>query len=187
MSSVLMRVGTIRRSADQQKAVSAALMQARTQVKDFMTDSQKAFILGREGKAFMDSGDLLGAVDCFSEGISFNPSVALFNLRATCYKLLEMFKESYFDYCLMIRMEPEVGTHFCNRGLVLAKMKKVDMAIEDLDVAIQYDPSPHHYYSRAVTYSEFGKYDVAIKGTNSNILDPTSRSTLLAGQVTPVL
>ena len=105
-----------------------------------------------------------GAIDCFSEGISYNPVVSLFSLRATCHKLLEMYKEAYFDYCYMIKLEPEIGSHFCSRGLCLAKMKKISMALEDLDVSIQLDPTPNHYYSRAVTFSEFGKYELAIAG-----------------------
>lgn len=152
----------------EEKALSPALTQALAHVKDFMTDSQKASIIGREGKLIMDSGDLRGAIECFNEGISYNPTVSLFNLRATAHKLLEMFKEAYFDYSYNIRLEPENGAHYCNRGLCLSKLKKIAMALEDFEVAIQFDPSPTHYFSRATTYAEFGKYEMAVAGTTQN-------------------
>lgn len=158
-------VAASRKQTDAQtKPISNALSLALNQVKDFMTDSQKAFILGREGKNYMDTGDLKGAIECFSEGISYNPIVSLFSLRATCHKWLEKYTEAYFDYSYTIRLEPEVGAHYCSRGLCLAKLKKMTMALEDLEIAIQYDASPTHYYSRAITYVDFGKYDLAISG-----------------------
>lgn len=145
--------------------LSPALAQAMNHVKDFMTDSQKASILAREGKLIMDAGDIKGAIECFNEGISYNPIVSLFSLRATAHKLLEMFTEAYYDYSYNIRLEPENGVHYCNRGMCLSKMKKIAMALEDFEVAIQYDPSPTHYYSRASTFADFGKYEQAVSGT----------------------
>jgi hypothetical protein len=146
------------------RVLSPALAQALAHVKDFMTDSQKASILGREGKTLMDAGDIKGAVECFNEGISYNPTVSLFSLRATAHKLMELYTEAYYDYSYNIRLEPENGVHYCNRGLCLSKLKKIALALEDFEVAIQYDPSPTHYYSRATTYADFGKFEQAIAG-----------------------
>jgi tetratricopeptide (TPR) repeat protein len=148
----------------QKNPPSLALTQALIQVKDFMTDSQKALILLREGKAYFDSGDYKGALDCFNEGISYNPSVTLFNQRAACNKALEMFSEAYFDYSFNIRIEPDVGVHFCNRGLCLARLKKMQLSLEDMDLAIHYDPSPSHYYARATVFGDFGRFEEALAG-----------------------
>lgn len=166
-----------KRLDDDTKALSPALAQALAHVKDFMTDSQKASIIAREGKNIMDSGDLRGAIECFNEGISHNPTVMLFSLRATAHKLLEMYTEAYFDYSYNIRLEPENGLHYCNRGLCLSKLKKISMALEDFEVAIQYDPSTTNYYSRATTFADFGKFEQAIAGAHLLILhfsDPVS-------------
>ncbi len=146
-------------------APSPALLQALSQVKDFMTDSQKALILLREGKNCFDNGDIRGALDCFNEGISYNPSVTLFNLRAACHKMMEMFSEAYFDYSFNIRIEPDNGQHYCNRGLCLARLKKMSLALEDLDLAIGYEPSATNYYARATVYGDFGKFEEALSGT----------------------
>ncbi len=162
--SQLSQTSQVHKLSDVGKPMSSALSLAMTHVKEFMTDSQKSMVLLREGKLFMDSGDFRGAIDCFNEGISFNPSVTLFNMKAACHKSLDMFSEAYFDYSYTIRLEPEVGSHYCSRGLCLAKLKKVSMAIEDLDIAVQLDPSINHLYSRATIFSEFGKYELAIDG-----------------------
>jgi tetratricopeptide (TPR) repeat protein len=144
--------------------MSSALSQAMGHVKEFMTDSQKALILLREGKNFMDANDFKGAIECFNEGISLNPSVSLFNMKAVCHKSMDLYTEAYFDYSYTIRLEPDVGSHYCSRGLCLAKLKKASMAIEDLDIAVELDPSSTHLYSRAVTFADFGKYESAIDG-----------------------
>lgn len=141
---------------------SAALQHAMQQVKDFMTDSQKALILLREGKSFFDAGDVRGALDCFNEGISYNPNVTLFNQRAACHKALEMFSEAYFDYSFNIRIEPDIGQHYCNRALCSARMKKLGLALEDMALAILYDPSSAHYYARATIYGDFGRFEEAL-------------------------
>lgn len=156
--SYSMATGAPRRT----KLQSLALTQAMTHVKDFMTDSQKALVLLREGKNYMDTGDIKGALDCFNQGICYNPSIILFNLRASCHKQLDMYKEAYFDYSFNIRLEPEVGAHYCNRGLCLAKLKKASLAMEDMDLGIRYDPSASHYYSRATVLAEFGRSEDAV-------------------------
>lgn len=141
---------------------SVALTQAMIHVKDFMTDSQKALVLLREGKNYMESGDVKGALDCFNQGVCYNPSVTLFNLRASCHKHLDLYKEAYFDYSFNIRLEPEVGLHYCNRGLCLSRLKKAALAMEDMELAIHYDPSAAHYYARATVFADFSRNEDAV-------------------------
>ena len=97
-------------------------------------------MLLREGKLAMDSSDFRGAIDIFSECISLNPSISVFSCRAACYKatflfeiktsiiyvtmyvcmyvlqMLDMYSEAYFDYCYMIRLQPEDGSIYSSRG-----------------------------------------------------------------------
>eukprot|EP01035_Chromulina_nebulosa_P017430 gene17430-22982_t len=86
-------------------------------------------------------------------------------------------------------LESDHGSHYCLRGLCLAKLKKYDMALEDLDLSCQLDPSAFHYYSRGTVLADSLKFDSAIKGrahkllceykradeciSNSILLDPT--------------
>lgn len=157
-------------ASERKSTISPALAQALTHVKDFMTDSQKALVLLREGKVLFDNGDIRGALDCFNEAISHNPSVTLFGLRGSCHRLLERYSDAYFDYSFNIRIEPENGSHYCNRALCLAKLKKASLALEDLDLAIQYDPTPVHFYSRATVNAEFGRPHEAITGNGVVII-----------------
>jgi tetratricopeptide (TPR) repeat protein len=152
---------------------SIALKQAMNHVKDSMTDAQKSFVLLREGKNNLENNEIRGALDCFSQAIVFNPTVNLFNYRAICHKLLEMFSEAYFDYSYAIRIEPESGTHYMNRALCLAHLKKFHLAIEDCNSAIEYEPTAIHYYSRACIYSDFGRFTNAVAGNELPIyLEP---------------
>lgn len=143
---------------------SATLIAAMAHVKDFMTDAQKSLILLREGKTALDAGNLKGALDCFTQGIIFNPTVSLFNYRAICHKQLDMYNEAYFDYSYNIRLEPENGAHYCNRGLCLAKLKKFNLAVEDLNSAILYEPTAGNYFARACVFVDFGRFADAVKG-----------------------
>lgn len=154
-----------RKIREQQKQQSPALVQALSHVKEFMTDSQKAHILLREGKIYVENGDYTGAIECFNEAVSLNPTiVSIYTSRANAHKALYKFKEAYFDYSFAIRLEPDCGSHYCSRGLCLVKLKKLSMALEDLDYACQLELSVLHLYSRASLFLEYGKLKLAIKG-----------------------
>ena len=127
-----------KRSRAKKSEISATLAAALAKVTDYMSDMVKGKTLLTEGKAAIEKGDYLGAIDCFSHGISFNPMNAdLYKMRVTCYKSLNMHTEAYFDYSFLIRLEPNNGNYYCSRALILAKMKKYDMAVEDADYAVE--------------------------------------------------
>ena len=127
-----------KRSRAKKSEMSATLTAALAKVTDYMSDMVKGKTLLSEGKAAIEKGDYLGAIDCFSHGISFNPMNAdLYKMRVQCYKTLNMHTEAYFDYSFLIRLEPNNGNYYCSRSLVLTKMKKYDMAVEDADYAVE--------------------------------------------------
>lgn len=164
--------GEVKASTRRVKLVGLTLQQALLCVKDSMTDSQKASALLKESKAIMDRSDYLGAVDVLSEGVNFCPTlVMLYTARATCYKHLLKFSEAYFDYSYAIRLETDGGNHYCYRGLCLAKMKRITMALEDLDIACKLEPIPLHFYSRGSVYAEGNKYESAINDFTRAIND----------------
>jgi tetratricopeptide (TPR) repeat protein len=164
--------GEVKASSRRVKLIGLTLQQALLVIKDNMTDSQKASALLKESKAIMDRGDYSGAVDVLSEGVNFSPTlVMLYIARATCYKHLLKYSEAYFDYSYAIRLESEAGNHYCYRGLCLAKMKRITMALEDLDVACRLEPIPLHFYSRASVYAEGCKYELAINDFTRAITD----------------
>lgn len=107
-----------------------AALDAISHIKSFMTDPQKALVMLKEARHLLEIGDARSAMLCCSEGISYTPTISLFSLRAACYKSLEQYTEAYFDYSYCIRLEPENGNNYCSRGICLAKMRKLEMALE---------------------------------------------------------
>ena len=127
-----------KRSRAKKSEISATLASALAKVTDYMSDMVKGKTLLSEGKSAIEKGDYSGAIDCFSHGISFNPmNTDLYKMRVQCYKALNMLTEAYFDYSFLIRLEPNNGNYYCSRALILAKLKKYDMAIEDADYAVE--------------------------------------------------
>jgi tetratricopeptide (TPR) repeat protein len=164
------RVAKKDKKAGKKAEPSQLFLTALIQVKEFMTDSQKAHILLREGKLLIDSGDFLPALECFSEGISYNPTlVSLYTSRASAHKSLNMWQEAYFDYSFCIRIEPDVSTHYSSRGICLLKLKRVTLAVEDLDTACRMEPTSHNFFSRGTIMLENGKYELAIKDLSRTI------------------
>ncbi len=146
-----------------EKPLSAALLEASHHVKDFMTENQKALAYLKAGKLQSDRGVYRGALECYTEGISCNPSASLFNARAQAYKHLNMWKEAYFDYCYAIRMEPESGSFYCSRGIVLAKMKRFKPAIEDCSTACELQSTPFHHFIKGTIHAEAEQYDDSLE------------------------
>jgi len=144
-----------RRSKEEK--VSPALLEAAHHVKDFMTDNQKALAYLKAGKQMHDRGAYRWAVECLTEGISCNPSSSLFNARAASYKALNMWSEAYFDYCFAIRMEPDSGPFHCSRGMVLARTRRWQLALEDCEKAVELNSTPFHHYCKATVLADSGR------------------------------
>jgi tetratricopeptide (TPR) repeat protein len=143
---------------------TTTLQKAMTLVKDFMTDHQKSYILLREGKNAADKDNHYGAIDCLSAAINYNPTfIPLYLHRANSYKSLNMLTEAYFDYSYAIRLEPENGSHYCLRALVLARMKRFTMALEDADYSITLEPSAYNYYSRGTILADRNFIEAAVQ------------------------
>ena len=151
------------RARGDEKPLSEAMQYCSLHVKEFMSDAQKANSYLKCGKAFMEKqGDYLAAIECFNEGINWNPIVSLYTFRAAAHKSLNMWTEAYFDYSFAIRMEPENGSFFCQRGMCLTKLKRIALAVEDLDQACTFTPTPLHFYSRGTILADSGQNEQAI-------------------------
>ena len=151
---------------------SAALTAALASLKDSMNDGQKCHTLLKEAKAYADNDNFLSAIELIGEAINFSPTIAsLYTVRAHCYKSLHQYSNAYFDYSYCIRLEPENGSYYCSRGLILCKTKRFQLALEDLDYAIKIEPTPFHYFSRGTIYSDSFMYDNAILDYSRAIAD----------------
>jgi tetratricopeptide (TPR) repeat protein len=156
---------------------SATLLAALTKVTEYMSDKAKAKTLLLEGKIALDKQDYIGAIECFGHGINFNPtSQDLYKMRVQCYKAMNMLSEAYFDYSFLIRLDPSNGLYYCNRALVLARMKKFEMALEDADYAVELNSNAFHYYSRGTIYSEKNMLEKAVDDYSKALQDQSSSS-----------
>ena len=157
--------GRKREKGRKKKEVHPALLNALQHVKENMTENQKALALLKEGKNIIEGSnpDYIGCIEIVTEGISYNPMlVTLYLTRATCYKGLNKWTEAYFDYCYAIRIEPETGSHYSLRGQTLSKLKRIPMALEDMDIAVKMDPNSSTYVSRAMVFMEGIKFESAV-------------------------
>ena len=165
------------------KFVSSSLEQAMSKVREGMTVQQQAHVFHKEGKLFFERGDVQGALECINEAIALNPSPSYYVSRAGCHKQLQKFTDAYFDYSFAIRLEPESGSLYCQRGLCLARLERLTLAIEDLDEACrvniihliisfsaiilslhQLEPIPLNFYSRACVHADAKNNEAAIAG-----------------------
>ena len=162
-------VGSQQQGRYGKKVTSAALENALASCREGMSDVQKSYVLQKEAKVLYDTGHMNGAIDVISFAINLNHVVPFFLLRASCYQRLHKWTEAYFEYCFAIQIEPEVGSHYSLRGLCLGKLKKTDLAIEDLTLACRYDPAPQTFITRATLHLENKSYESALSDCNRAI------------------
>jgi len=125
----------IHSSGFKNKFAVSSVEQAMLRIREGMTLQQQAHVFHKEGRSFLDRGDIQGALECNSEALSLNPTAAYYVSRATCYKMQQKFSEAYFDYSYAIRLEPESASLYCQRGLCVARLDRPTLAMEDLDEA----------------------------------------------------
>ena len=167
-------------SEDEASAVGVAATIAR--ITKGLTSEQQSFMLQRQGRIYLDQDDADAAIECFSRSISLFTSVANFVSRAQAYERNLDWSEAYYDYSFAIRLEPENGLLYGCRGMCLAKLKKFNIAIEDLTKCCQVSPESRliviqsndmfqleplspNFYNRASICVEAGRYNDALKGS----------------------
>ena len=145
------------------KGLTAAVELAMSHFREGMSEAQKSYILQREAKILAETGKVQDAVDVISHAINFNHVVIFFQMRATFHKTLMKWQEAYFDYSFAIRLEAENGSHYAQRGACLAKLKYLDMALEDLILACELEPIAQNFLTRATIYADLGDYENALE------------------------
>ena len=150
-----------------EKVLSSAMREAAYHVKDFMTDNQKALTYLKVGKQLLEREKYRGALELLSEAANLNPTASVFTTRATAYKALNLWQESYFEYSYAIRLEPTNGSFYCSRGICSSKLKKIGLALADFDQSINYDPTAHHIYTRGTVLADDGQLEKAIQSFDS--------------------
>ncbi|MGE0562248.1 MAG: tetratricopeptide repeat protein [Flavobacteriales bacterium] len=70
--------------------------------------------------------------------------------RGVCYRKLDRFEESIADFNVLLNKLPDEPTLLCERAISLFKNEQIELAMLDLNKAVQLDDSnPYRYTSRA--------------------------------------
>ena len=70
--------------------------------------------------------------------------------RGVCYRKLDQFNESITDFNAILTKLPDEPTLLCERAISLFKNEQLDLALQDLNKAVEMDSkNPYRYTSRA--------------------------------------
>lgn len=70
--------------------------------------------------------------------------------RGVCYRKLDQFNESIADFNAILTKLPDEPTLLCERAISLFKNEQLDLALQDLNKAVELDANnPYRYTSRA--------------------------------------
>jgi tetratricopeptide (TPR) repeat protein len=84
--------------------------------------------------------------------------------RAISYRKVGDFKSSIVDFTAMLKKLPEEASIYSERGVSYFHNKQIDLALKDMDRAVEFEPNnPYRYSSRA--------FILAYKDVDAAILD----------------
>jgi hypothetical protein len=129
-----------------------------------LTMEQQSQVLMLQGKAYAEKGDFDPAFECYNRAISLHIDVANFVIRAQAYEKCFMWSEAYFDYSFAIRLDPGAGVLFGHRGQCLARLGKLDLALEDLTRCCSLDSALPNLLNKASLLLECRLYKEALAG-----------------------
>lgn len=129
-----------------------------------LTMEQQSQVLMLQGKAYADKGDFDPAFECYNRAISLYIDVANFVIRAQAYEKCFMWAEAYFDYSFAIRLDPGAGVLYGHRSQCLARLGKLDLAVEDMARCCALDPALPNMLNKASLLLEYGQYREALNG-----------------------
>jgi tetratricopeptide (TPR) repeat protein len=93
-------------------------------------------------------------------GLSSQDVAATHVNRGVLYDLVGRYQDAFNDFNRSIRINPDIGDGYLNRGVALIRLKRLDEALTDVQKAISLGVSQMEiaYYDRAVIYEQMGRY-----------------------------
>lgn len=129
----------------------------------------------RQGKRYLNLEDYTSAVECFSNAINKQPTIATFyNDRGVAYDHLKEYKKAIADFNKAIVLNPDDESAYNNRGNAYNDLGEYEKAIADYSKAIKLKPNLALAYSnRGEAHNALGEYEKAINDCNKAIeFDP---------------
>lgn len=104
-----------------------------------------------EGKQLYNNQKFEEAIDVLTAFLNEYPNHADgFFYRGICYRKLDRFNESITDFNAILTKLPDEPTLLCERAISLFKNQQIELALDDLNKAVELDSNnPYRYTSRA--------------------------------------
>ncbi len=118
-----------------------------------------------QGKELFNNAQYEKVIEVLSIFLSnnINHADALY-YRAISYRKIGDFKSSIVDFTAILKKLPEEASIYSERGVSYFHNKQIDLALKDMDKAVEFEPNnPYRYSSRA--------YILAYKDVDAAILD----------------
>src|SRR6266849_6325310 len=105
--------------------------------------------------------------------VLLNDANALANL-SEAFTDLKLYDQALAAYEQAIRLDPNVSTSYCNKGVILFILKRYDEALAAFERAIRLDPNlAPAYYNKGISLTELKHHEEALATFNQAIdLDP---------------
>ena len=119
----------------------------------------------QQGKDFFEQAAYNKTILILSQFLeeNINHADALY-YRAISYRKVGDFKSSIVDFTAMLKKLPEEASIYSERGVSYFHNKQIDLALKDMDRAVEFEPNnPYRYSSRA--------FILAYKDVDAAILD----------------
>ena len=105
------------------------------------TEAPSASFYLNNGTTLMKNGNLVGAIEEFTNAINLFPSYGYgYQIRGNTYYQMGQFQPAVGDYAIAIQLDPTDKSIYRDRGLTYFQLKEYQMAIQDFSQAIQLDP-----------------------------------------------
>lgn len=127
-----------------------------------------------EGKQLYNDQKFEEAIDVLTAFLNEYPNHADgFFYRGICYRKLDRFNESITDFNAILTKLPDEPTLLCERAISLFKNQQIELALDDLNKAVELDDSNAYRYTSRAFIRAYVDIDGAIEDYQKAIeLDP---------------
>jgi tetratricopeptide (TPR) repeat protein len=127
-----------------------------------------------EGKQLYNDQKFEEAIDVLTAFLNEYPNHADgFYYRGICYRKLDRFNESITDFNAILTKLPDEPTLLCERAISLFKNQQIELALDDLNKAVELDASNAYRYTSRAFIRAYVDIDGAIVDYQKAIeLDP---------------
>jgi tetratricopeptide (TPR) repeat protein len=107
--------------------------------------------------------DYDGALLDFDKAIEFDPTYPLVYLhRGELYAMLDRYEEAVGDFNIFLETNPGYMDAYRSRAMAHIGAKQLELALSDLDRAIELGANEEAYNDRGVVYLHLGEHDLAV-------------------------